>query len=252
MSTMRRKLIAFDLDDTITVSKSTVTPAMAARLVALLGLFDVAIISGGRFEQFDRQLLSYMPAAPDVLDRLHVLPTSGTRYHRLVDGEWRALYAEDLSADEKADIVEVLTSTAHRLGLWESQVYGDVIEDRGSQVTFSALGQDAPPEAKYAWDPDDAKKRSLRDAAAHLLPGMSVRMGGRTSVDVTRQGIDKAYGMRRLLEATGLDKSAVLYFGDQLQPGGNDFPVKEMGIATVEVGGCAETLVAIDAVLAMV
>jgi hypothetical protein len=56
---------------------------------------------------------------------------------------------------------------------------GDIIEDRGSQITFSALAQAAPPEAKYAWDPDGSKKRKLRDYAAARLADLEVRGGGR-------------------------------------------------------------------------
>lgn len=247
---MRRRLIAFDLDDTVTVSKSLVTEAMADRIVSLLERFDVALISGGRFEQFDEQVLSHLEQSN--FERLHILPTSGTRYYRFVDGEWLAQYAEDLTETEKDVIIRVLERSAKELGLWEVETYGEVIEDRGSQITFSALGQQAPSELKYRWDPTQEKKRALRDHAAPLLPNMSVRMGGTTSIDVTREGVDKAYGMRRLMQATGLSEAEILFYGDQLREGGNDFPVKEMGIDTIEVAGCSETIVAIDSILAVV
>ena len=144
----------------------------------------------------------------------------------------------------------MLTEGARQLGLWADRTYGDVIEDRGSQITFSALGQEAPSEVKYAWDPTLEKKRALRDLVAPLLPTMSVRMGGTTSIDVTRQGVDKSYGMRRLIEYNRLAYADVLFFGDQLQEGGNDHPVLTMGVDCISVRDCNETLVAIQTILA--
>ena len=64
------------------------------------------------------------------------------------------------------------------LGLWEENPWGNIIEDRGSQITFSALGQEAPLDAKRAWDPDGTKKAALRDAVQPDVPELDVRGGG--------------------------------------------------------------------------
>ena len=229
------RLLAFDLDDTLAVSKSRIDPRMADLLARLLDRVEVCIISGGRFDQFDAQVLQHLTLDGPARDRLHLMPTCGTRYYRWGDGGWREVYAEDLSAEDRRRVIEVLTDGAKELGLWEAQPWGDIIEDRGSQITFSALGQSAPPEAKYAWDPDGSKKRALRDYAAARLPDLEVRGGGSTSVDVTRKDIDKAYGLGKLLEALGLAVGDVLFVGDRLDEGGNDYPVKAMGVPCVAV-----------------
>src|SRR5690606_30764905 len=104
------------------------------------------------------------------------------------------------------------------LGLWESETWGPILEDRGSQITFSALGQQAPVDAKRAWDPTGARKSALRDAVAARVPDLEVRSGGSTSVDITRKGIDKAYGMRQLAEQTGVPLADMLFYGDRLDP----------------------------------
>src|SRR5699024_584984 len=130
---------------------------------------------------------------------------------------------------------------ARRLGLWAERTWGPVLEDRGSQITFSALGQRAPLDAKRTWDPLGEKKERLRAAVAPLLPGLEVRSGGSTSVDVTRKGVDKAYGMRRLAEHTGIDLADMLFIGDRLDEGGNDYPVKALGVPCREVAGAEET-----------
>jgi phosphomannomutase len=229
------RVLAFDLDDTLAVSKSRIDDRMADLLGRLLAEVEVCVISGGRFEQFDKQVLQQLHVSDSLCTRLHLMPTCGTRYYRWVDGGWGLVYAEDLSEADKARVIAVLTEGAQELGLWEPEPFGDIIEDRGSQITFSALGQAAPPPRKYAWDPDGTKKGRLRDYAAARLPELEVRSGGSTSVDVTLKGIDKAYGIRKLIEMLGLEVSDVLFVGDRLDEGGNDYPVKAMGIETVAV-----------------
>lgn len=229
------RLVAFDLDDTLAVSKSQIDPRMAELLAQLLARVDVCVISGGRFEQFDKQVLQHLPVGDQERGRLHLMPTCGTRYYRWGNADWQQVYAEDFSHDDKARIIAVLEQGAKELGLWEAQPWGDIIEDRGSQITFSALGQSAPVQAKYAWDPDGAKKRLLRAYAAERLPDLEVRGGGSTSVDVTRKGIDKAYGMRKLMDHLGLTPDEVLFVGDRLDEGGNDYPVRALGIECVAV-----------------
>jgi phosphomannomutase len=250
---MQRRVLAFDLDDTLAVTKSPISDSIAALLGRALDQYEVCVISGGAFPQFQKQVIDRLTVAPGRFARLHLMPTSGTRYVRFDEATsaWVQQYAEDLSTAEKQSIIEVLIEGARHLGLWETEPHGDIIEDRGSQITFSALGQQAPPELKYAWDGDGAKKKALREYAAERLPNLSVRAGGSTSVDVTRQGIDKAYGMRRLLDVLHLAPSDVLFFGDQLGEGGNDFPVKSTGIETIAVRDAGDTEVALQVILAV-
>src|SRR5690606_34806044 len=127
-----------------------------------------------------------------VLDRFHLLPTCGTQYYRVTADGVRTVYAHALTDDEKQRALAAVEEEARRLGLWEWETWGDILEDRGSQITFSALGQKAPVEAKMAWDPTGEKKNALRDAVAVRIPDLEVRSGGSTSVDITRRGIDKA------------------------------------------------------------
>lgn len=245
----RPRAVVFDLDDTLAPSKSRIDPAMAALLVDLLAQVEVCIISGGRFEQFDSQVLRHLQAPAGVLDRLHLMPTCGTRYYGWSGGRWREIYAENLTEDEKARVIQVLRDGALELGLWEPKPWGEIIEDRGSQITFSALGQSAPLEAKVAWDPDGAKKAKLRDLAARLLPDLEVRSGGSTSVDITRKGIDKAYGIDKLLAELGTTRDRLLFVGDRLDEAGNDYPVRAMGVPCVAVEGWEETAQLVAALL---
>jgi phosphomannomutase len=253
MSAFRRRVLAFDLDGTLAITKSPLSVAMADLLSRALDRFEVCVISGGSFHQFETQVLNPLILDATRAARLHLMPTSGTRYYRH-DGPtsaWVQHYAEDLSATEKATAVAALKEAAEQLGFWEQAPTGNVIEDRGSQITFSALGQQAPPERKYLWDPDGAKKEALRSAVAKLLPDLEVRAGGTTSIDVTRHGIDKAYGMRKLMEVLDLTSHDILYFGDQLDVGGNDYAVKSMGIDTIAVRDSIDTELALASILAI-
>jgi phosphomannomutase len=239
------KIILFDLDDTLAPSKTRLPDPMVALMTELLRRIDVCIISGGRFEQFEAQVLEPLTGSPD-LGRLHIMPTCGTQYFRwsaeaTEQGGWVQQYAENLSEDEKQRAMTVVEAGARELGLWEEETWGPILEDRGSQITFSALGQAAPVVAKAGWDPDGSKKASLQRYAAARLPDLEVRSGGSTSVDITRQGIDKAYGVGKLIEALGLELADLVFVGDRLDEGGNDYPVKAMGVECVAVDGWPDT-----------
>jgi phosphomannomutase len=233
-------VVLFDLDDTLAPSKTAIDPAMADLLSRLLARVRVCIISGGRFEQFETQVLRFLTDSPH-LDRLHVMPTCGTQYYRWQQTAWRRVYARDLSTDEKRRTVIALKDGAAALGLLTERTWGPVIEDRGSQITFSALGQSAPVDAKKAWDPDGSKKDGLRQYVADRVPDLEVRSGGSTSVDVTLKGVDKAYGVRRLCQALEVELDELLFIGDRLDETGNDYPVKAIGVRCVDVAGPQET-----------
>ncbi|RUQ03652.1 MULTISPECIES: HAD-IIB family hydrolase [Microbacterium] len=243
-------LVAFDLDDTLAPSKGTIDPRIAALLNELLRSVDVAIISGGNEAQFRTQVVAQLADAdPEALARLHLLPTCGTRYLRHDGSDFVAVYAHDLSDEEKSAALTALREEAERLGLWEAEPWGEILEDRGSQITFSALGQQAPRDAKHAWDPTGAKRGALRDAVAARLPGLEVRSGGSTSIDITRAGIDKAFGMRQLATHTGIELTAMLFYGDRLDEGGNDYPVLALGVPSVAVEGWEDTAARLEALL---
>lgn len=241
---MRRpQLVAFDLDDTLAPSKCAIPEPIGELLVALASKVPVAIISGGQLGQFTAQVVDQLPpVGDDVKSRIHLLPTCGTQYYRLAGDEIVTVYAHALTEDERDRALAAVEEEARRLDLWESETWGEILEDRGSQITFSALGQRAPIEAKSAWDPDGAKKSRLRDAVAARLPDLEVRSGGSTSVDITHRGIDKAYGMKQLAEATGIDLADMLFVGDRLDPDGNDYPVLALGVPCHAVEGWQDTV----------
>ena len=243
------QLVMFDLDDTLAASKSPLTDEMVDLMRRLLGEASVCIISGGNESQFRNQVLDRIGDF-DGLAGLHLMPTCGTHYMRFTEGEWETVYKDDLTDDQKQRALTVVEEGARELDLLESDPWGPILEDRGSQITFSALGQRAPLEAKAVWDPDGRKKEALRAYAAQRLPDLEVRSGGSTSVDITRKGIDKAYGARRLMEILGLQIGDILFYGDRLDEGGNDRPVADLGIDSVAVHGHEDTAARLRELLA--
>jgi phosphomannomutase len=242
-----KQLIAFDLDGTLAESKQAIGEPMAASLGRLLEVAKVAVISGGDWPQFETQVVARLPGGAR-LENLFIMPTTGTKLYRFEGGSWQRIYADDFSPQESAEIRQALTETSAEQGLDKDQSWGERIEDRGSQITFSGLGQEAPLDAKKAWDPDFAKRKRLQAALQAQLPDLSINVGGSTSIDITRKGIDKAYGMRRLTEASGIPSEAILFLGDAIYPGGNDYPVAQAGIDSIKVRDPEETMQVVDAI----
>jgi phosphomannomutase len=243
-----KRLIVFDLDGTLAKSKASLDDEMSSLVHALLGVVRVAVISGGAWPQFQAQVLAKVPG-DERLMKMSLLPTCGTKFFAY-EGAWRELYSEDLSADEKAKIVDALKKSLAEAGFKVERVWGDMIEDRGSQVTLSALGQLAPLDAKTVWDPDFAKRRKIKAILDTLIPEFSVRMGGKTSIDVTKPGIDKAYGIRKLRDVLDIALKEMLFIGDALFVGGNDHPAREAGVRCIQVRDPDETKRVIETLLA--
>jgi HAD superfamily hydrolase (TIGR01484 family) len=249
---MTKKLIAFDLDDTLAVTKSPISDRMSSLLGRLLEHYDVCVITGGTLHQIETQVVKRLEVPEHLLGRLHLMPTCGTRYYRYdeLSHKWAMQYAEDLSTEQKTRIIQALEAVAKEMGIWCENPAGEIIEDRYSQITMSALGQQATAEDKYAWAEKYKDIRPVyRDKVAELIPDLEVRIGGTTSTDITLPGVDKAYGMKKLIDAIDISKDEILFLGDKLQEGGNDYPVRAMGIDSIEVNGWETTAYALDGVL---
>jgi len=243
-----KTLIVFDLDGTLAESKSPIDEEMGNLLDSLLGIVKVAVISGGAWPQFERQVLAHLSQG-EALRNLSLLPTCGTKFYHY-DSAWRLLYSEDFTAVQKRKIVNSLQQATDLSERALEKVWGDVIEDRGSQITFSALGQDAPLDEKKKWDPDFSKRKKIKAILDELIPEFTVRLGGATSIDVTQHGIDKAYGIRKLRDVLHIGIDQMIFVGDAIFPGGNDFPAKEAGALTIEVSNPHETKRVIEAISA--
>ena len=243
-----KELVAFNLDGTLAESKQPLQEPMGEALANLLDVAHVAVISGGDWPQFEKQVASRLPERAD-RTKLWLMPTTGTKLYRF-DGEWRAVYAELFEDEEKQKILKAFDESLEATGFVPEKTWGERIEDRGSQITFSALGQEAPIDAKHSWDPDFAKRKVIQADLQKRLPGLSINMGGATSIDITREGVDKAYGLKKLNEASGIALDKMMFIGDAIFPGGNDYPAEQLGLDVVKVRNVDGTLAAIAGIVA--
>ncbi len=244
------RLIAFDLDGTLTESKQRISAEMADLLMKLLSKMPVAVMSGAGFPQFERQFLSVLPSEA-VLERLSIFPDNAAQCFVRHGGKWMPQYDYSFSAAERERILAAFSHAAQSYPAPE-RLWGPQIEDRGAEIAFSALGQDAPLEEKERWHASHEHDRdTLREALSLLLPEFEVTEGGLTTVQVTRKNRNKAYGLARLSEITHIPLGEMLYVGDALEEGGNDAVVVQTDIPTHAVFGPRETAALIEEILAV-
>ncbi len=243
-----KKLIVFDLDGTLAESKSSLDTEMSVLIHDLLSVVKVAVISGGDWLQFEKQVLSGLPHDKR-LENLSILPTCGTKFYQY-GKDWKKIYSEDFTSDEKKKIISSLKRSIESAGFKIKKLWGEEIEDRGSQITFSALGQKAPNKEKEKWDPDFVKRKKMKAFLDKQIPGFSVSLGGETSIDITKPGIDKAYGIKKLRDTLGISIPEMIFVGDALFPGGNDYPAAEAGVISIRVKNPTETKRVIEAIIA--
>ncbi|THX14377.1 hypothetical protein D6D13_03352 [Aureobasidium pullulans] len=167
------------------------------------------------------------------------MPTTGTELYTYRDGAWQVVYAELFSDQERRNIIKAFELFLSATGFTPEQTWGERIEDRGSQITFSALGQQAPVREKEHWDPDFAKRKVIQADLRTRLPGLSINMG-----------VDKGYRLKKLRDTSSIPLKQIMFIGDAIFPGGNDYPAKEIGLETVRVKNPDGTLAAIAAIVA--
>lgn len=238
-----KKLIVFDLDGTLTESKADMDKEMAFLVGKLLEVKHVAIIGGGKYDQFKRQFLDKLFVSKELLGRLLLFPASATAFYKYDNNEWKKVYSRDLTEEEKKKVFLAFEKTFRELDYKQpDEIFGELIEDRGTQITFSALGQEAPLGLKEKWKAEYSDtKMKIAETLRKYLPDMDVASAGYTSIDVTRKGIDKGYGLRQIKEHLSIPFEDMLFVGDALFPGGNDNAALNTGVLCFEVQNVEKT-----------
>ena len=271
-----KKVLSFDIDQTLNIAKTPIPDEIADLLIECLDHFEICPISGQKFDQFLIQIVDRLVehgVTATQLTHLHLFVAQGTQYYKYIpnimklgpmpantDKEpipysanyWKRVYNFPLTSEQAKTITKTIETAAKELGYWEEDKLkkGDeIIENRLSQVTFSALGQKAGTEEKYAWDPDHKKRKAIVKKCKELAPNFEYEIGGTTSINAFTPGMNKVFGMNHLLEELHVKKDDVLYFGDMTKPGGNDYPVVQMGIDTITVRSHEDTAYALRGIL---
>lgn len=248
---IKAKLIVFDLDGTLAKSKSHLESGMVKELKKLLSLKLVSVISGGAFPQMQKQLLFDLEKEGDInFENLFIFPTSGASMYKFKKGFWQNIYSEIIEENDRGQIIKALKESLMEYDFHKPpKIYGEMIEDRGSQITFSALGQNAPIEEKSKWDPDKKIRTEISNILRQKIPNFEIRIGGSTSIDITKKGLDKSYGIYKMQEILEIPVKDMVYIGDSFGEGGNDSSVEKTGIYRIDVSdtiGYKETESIID------
>jgi len=243
-----KNLIIFDLDGTLADGDKVIDTEMADLLNSLLEITKVAVISGSDWPHFEKKLLSKLQEK-QFLKNLIILPISGTKYYQYRSG-WKKLYTEDLTIADKKKIIDELQKTIDQSGLKEGKIWGDQIQDSGSQITFSALGKLAPIETKKEYDKDLLKRKKIKARLDETLPDFSVQLKGLTSIDITKAGIDKAFGIYKLHQILDVKTRKMLFVGNALFNGGNDHAVISTGVEYIGIKNIDETKRVIETIIA--
>lgn len=203
----KKKHLFFDLDDTVTLSRSAIDTDMYELMKRLP--YDLIIISGARSTQIRKQV-GELP--------LYVLGQNGNEAYA-PDGRilWEELLTDAQTAHIHEHIGSIRALTTHEVARED-----DLIEHRGSQISYSLIGHNEHVERKKAFDPDRAIRRHLLDNVPLVSEHIEVKIGGTTCFDYFMKGRHKGFNVARLIDHMGWNKDDAVYYGDALVPGGND------------------------------
>ena len=237
-----KDLIVFDLDGTLAPTKSTIDKEMNELIEGILKVKKMAVIGGGKLQLFEEQLLNELKVTPQLLKNVFLFPTTATTFYRFDNG-WEKVYQHNLSEEERKQIKEAFLKVLEEVNYKPEKTYGEIIEDRGTQVTWSALGQDVVKvlgdkgvKLKHKWrDENTPLKLKIAKMVQKLLPNLEVHAAGYTSIDVTKPGIDKAYGLYEMEKHLNIKIEKMLFVGDAIFPGGNDHAIVKTPIDYIEV-----------------
>lgn len=240
---MNNKVIVCDLDGTLAPSKSALERDMAEIICQLLNSYQIAIVSGGSYEQFKKQFLSQLICEGDILKNMYLFPTNGNSCYVYDSLKFfKKAYEEVLTLEEKREIISAFEKAIAESSIDVSNPFGQIIEDRGGQITFSGRGQLAPLSEKEKWDPYQTKRQKIIEILKKYIPNYEIRIGGATSIDITHKGINKAYAIKKIQQILNVDTKDIVFFGDALFEGGNDSSVIDTGVECISVSGPSETI----------
>ena len=236
-----KKVIVFDLDGTLAESKQAIDPEMSVLLAELLYVREIGIVSGDGIMHIQQAVIDKLPFDAESFKKLYLLPTKGAGMYVFNGTEWIKLYEERLTKEDKERIRDAFEKITKEVDFLPKEHFGDVLEDRETQFTFSALGQNAPTELKREWDKDFAKRQTLKALLEKYIPEFAIEIGGTTSIDITKKNVDKGFALEQLCKYKNIPIADIMFVGDRLFPGGNDYAVTRTGVDTIAVNDYNET-----------
>jgi HAD superfamily hydrolase (TIGR01484 family) len=230
-----KKHFIFDMDGTITESKTLVSDTMIGRLLEIVELGNtLTIISGATLDQIKIQLAPLLVHLKP--DQIFLMAQSGTECKY-----WKYKLSEQHKVEVYRHITQVKKLLKEKLINCNE---ADTVQDRKTQISYSLLGHNADLETKKMFDPyQKLRQEILKTVPFHSL-SMTVKIGGTTCLDYTLKEHTKGKNIEALIKHNNWKLEDCIYFGDALQEGGNDHTVVGI-IETCAVGSPRDTLLAV-------
>lgn len=222
--TPQYKLLAFDLDATLTAHRCPLEDYNRELLDKLCEKYEVVMCCAGNCPRVYDQMGGYP---------ITILGNYGMQESRIVDGEFQIVREETIPVDT-AYFMEKTQYLREKYGF--TSYYGDPIEfHKTGMVTFGLLGKDAPVEEKHAFDPDRSKRRAMYQEVCKLFPDYSVYIGGSSSFDFSGAQYNKYDAVVRYATEHGYSLDEVLFIGDDFDDGGGDSHVRLNGMDFISI-----------------
>lgn len=233
-----KKVIIADVDDTVCDSCQIISSEMAEQISRMIAQgYEFAFISGTKHEDLRKMISS------KVREKHHLLATTGTNYAIVEDEKVNKIYNYSFTPEEKQEIMAAFKKLISHYGIKTLTTEEDQLQDRDSQITLSAIGRNAPSEMKAGYDPSGEKRKIWVEFLKQQVDESKyeLKIGGTTSIDITRKGLDKEWGISTFSDYHKIPFSSVVFFGDKIYPGGNDFPAAKI-VDCISVKSPKETL----------
>ncbi|MDO8563760.1 MAG: HAD-IIB family hydrolase [Nanoarchaeota archaeon] len=228
------KALVFDVDDTITASCQTIKDETANILEKIRP--EIAFLTGTPIPELKRMISSRLNR------KHHLMGNTGTHYVVVENSAEKEILKDSLNEEEKIEIIIALKQLKAKYNLIPLTSEEDQIQDRGSQITFSVLGRNASSKDKSNYDSDKKKRIEFIFFLNNIINKYEIKIGGTTSIDITPKGRDKAWAINNFMRINNFRKDEIIFFGDQLQPGGNDYAALKTGVKCVAVKNPEQTI----------
>ena len=217
------KLFAFDLDGTLTQHKTQLEDANRAVLEKLMEKYRLVMVGAGGCMRIHNQLGGFP---------IDVIGNYGMQYAEYKDGELRMVRDDAVPCGDKAEVEAKVTMLRKKHGFTEFA--GDNVEYHASGcLTFPILGTKAQQADKLAFDPDRKKRRAFYSEVCELFSDYNVFVGGSSSFDMAPKPYNKYYALDLYCKEHNIDRSEVVFVGDDYGIGGNDESVYRSDIRFV-------------------
>ena len=229
------------MDGTLAPSKERLDDEMVDLVNQLLEKYYMSVITWWWPDRFQRQIFDHITTDEKLLSKFIVCPNCGTKMLRYENWERNKLYSLDFTPEEKKKILDSMNEVMDLLNLRPEKTRWDIVEDRWSQITFSALWQNAPLQEKQYRDPDFKKRNVIKAELEKRIPEFSINSWWTTSIDITMKWVDKAFAIKKIMENNPFKLEDILFIWDAIFPGWNDYPPFTIWTDCIKTNGVEHT-----------